>query len=55
MPTSRIIENHFKVNPKTNRYEIHGDWYLIKLLGSGAYGEVHQAREIKTNNYYLKG
>merc|ERR1712226_476214 len=42
---SRILENHFKPNPSTGRYEIHGDWYLKKILGSGAYGEVHQAIE----------
>lgn len=34
--------------PKAN-WVIHKDWKLKKILGSGAYGEVYQAVEIKSN------
>lgn len=50
--TSKIISAHFTPNAATGRFEIHSDWYLTKLLGSGAYGEVHLAIEIKTSNKY---
>ena len=50
--TSKILNDHFRRDIKTDRYQIHGDWYLTKLLGSGAYGEVHQAIEIKSGDKY---
>ena len=49
---SKIVQSHFKINPKTGRYEIHGDWYLKKVLGQGAYGEVHLAVCIKSEDRY---
>jgi len=49
---STIIDKYFKLNPDTKRYEIHKDWYLVKLLGQGAYGEVHEIVEIKTKERF---